>query len=66
MLNESTDIKNARGIIFCYSTTSQRSLSEITDHINTAERIRDRDPQVEPYVLVGTKIDLEDQREVCE
>ncbi|KAH8755338.1 small GTPase superfamily, partial [Diaporthe sp. PMI_573] len=55
-------IKKGDGFLLVFSITSRSTLNELYDLREEIVRLKDRD-QV-PIVLVGNKVDLEDQREV--
>lgn len=58
-------MKNGDGFLFCYSITSLSSFNDLPDLIERNLRVKDvEDPREIPMVIVGTKVDLADQRTV--
>uniref|UniRef100_A0A6B2LK37 Uncharacterized protein n=1 Tax=Arcella intermedia TaxID=1963864 RepID=A0A6B2LK37_9EUKA len=55
-------LKNSDGFIFMFSLTWERSLKDLQEERAKAMRLQERD--VIPHVLIGSKVDLEGEREV--
>ena len=56
-------MRNGQGFILVYSITSQATFNDLVDLKDQIMRAKDVDANI-PLVLVGNKIDLEDERVV--
>jgi GTPase KRas len=59
-------IRNSKGFLFTYSITSRSSFDEISAFIELALQVRDEEELSAPMILVGSKCDLEEERQVTE
>ncbi len=57
-------VKGARGGLFVFDTTRFVSLNSIDDWAEVIEECTDRDARPLPIILVGSKCDLTDEREI--
>eukprot|EP01091_Cochliopodium_minus_P002718 TRINITY_DN1256_c0_g1_i5.p1 TRINITY_DN1256_c0_g1~~TRINITY_DN1256_c0_g1_i5.p1 ORF type:complete len:186 (-),score=37.62 TRINITY_DN1256_c0_g1_i5:160-717(-) len=55
-------MKNGHGFILVYSITSKNSFNDLNEFRDQILRVKDTDQS--PLVLIGNKVDLEDQRAV--
>ncbi|EDO16225.1 hypothetical protein Kpol_505p1 [Vanderwaltozyma polyspora DSM 70294] len=67
LLLKQRQICDRHGFIFLYSVTSRVSFDSIINHIQYVTRMRDPTLSNDsmPAILVGTKCDLDEEREVC-
>jgi GTPase SAR1 family protein len=54
-------MKNGQGFVLVYSITSQTTFNDLIDIKDQIMRVKDIDMDI-PIVLVGNKIDLDDER----
>jgi len=58
-------MKTGDGFLLCYSTISMNTFNEIPDLVDQILRIKDAESARQiPMILIGTKVDLPDQRVV--
>jgi len=57
-------IRQGHGFLLIYSINDQHSFREVQKLHDHCIRIKDNDVEKVPFVLVGTKADLEDERQV--
>ncbi|MFX1274281.1 MAG: Rab family GTPase [Promethearchaeota archaeon] len=57
-------VQDAKGGLFMFDTTDTKSLDKINEWLDFFKDPNNREEFMAPIIMVGTKIDLEDKREV--